>query len=250
MKTTLQVPFPRGTCAIEVFGTPEDRAAPVVLLFMDVFGPRPALFGIGRRLAEAGYRVLLPDLFYDHQPFAPLNTAAVFAGDPAERKRMMGKYQSLDQARIDADVRALLSWAEGELGPQAPAAAVGYCMGGRYALTAAAEASRVVLAASVHGGNLAPESGDGPHLRLKGIAARVYVGVAAIDPTFGAAEEGRLACALREAGVDHIIETYAGAVHGFAMNDLPTHHAAAYQRHWTRLSALLAEAFQPSRSTS
>lgn len=55
-----------------------------------------------------------------------------------------------------------------------------------------------------------------------------------------APEAGRLATALREGGVDHAMETYAGAAHGFTMKDLPVHEAAA-DRHLQRLSGLLRE---------
>jgi carboxymethylenebutenolidase len=101
----------------------------------------------------------------------------------------------------------------------------------------------IAWAAAFHGSNLAPESGDSPHQRFAGLRSRIYVGVAGIDPTFGGAEEGRLAAALRDASVDHVIETYAGAAHGFVMEDLPVANAAAASRHWLRLSTQLRETF-------
>jgi carboxymethylenebutenolidase len=102
---------------------------------------------------------------------------------------------------------------------------------------------RVVFAAAFHGSKLAPENDDGPHRHFAGKTARMYVGIAAGDPTFGAVEEGRLAAAFREAGINHVIETYAGAAHGFVMDDLPVFNATASNRHWQRLSTELREAF-------
>jgi carboxymethylenebutenolidase len=121
--------------------------------------------------------------------------------------------------------------------------AVGYCMGGRFALTAATLGERVAAAASLHGSMLAPAQGDSPHHHFAGVRSSVYIGVAGVDPSFGAEEEGRLATALRAADVNHTIETYAGAAHGFVMDDLPVHDAAAAERHWLRISAQLREAF-------
>jgi carboxymethylenebutenolidase len=242
MPVMIEGTFPRGRASLRAYGSLGDQAAPIVLLFMDAFGPRPTLDRIAERLVGEGYRVLMPDLFYDHQPYAPLNPTSVFAGGD-DRRRLMAMFGALDQSRIDADVRALLALCTDQLGDTAPIGATGYCMGGRYALTAATLSNRVAFAASIHGSNLAPASGDSAHLRFNGMRAQIYIGVAAVDPTFGGAEEGRLAAALRDASIDHVIESYAGAAHGFVMDDLPAANPAAANRHWTRLSTQLRESF-------
>lgn len=242
MSILVERAFPRGTAPIRVYGDIEADTAPIVLLFMDAFGPRPMLDRIAERLVGEGYRVLLPDLFYDHLPYVPLNPQSVFSGGD-DRQRLMNMFGALDQAKIDADVQALLAYAA-ELPGSAPIGATGYCMGGRFALTAATLSSRVVFAAAFHGSNLAPADRPGPHQRFAGMGARIYVGIAGIDPTFGGEEEGRLATALRNAGVDHTIETYASAAHGFVMEDLPAGNVAAANRHWACLSTQLRECFQ------
>src|SRR5262249_8131517 len=111
------------------------------------------------------------------------------------------------------------------------------------ALTAATLDPRVRMAAAFHGANLAPEHGDSVHRRLSDVTARIYIGIAGLDAGFAGPEEGRLAAALRDGRVEHTIETYAGALHGFALSDLPMHNAAAAQRHWSRLTTGLHEAF-------
>jgi carboxymethylenebutenolidase len=242
MAVTLESTLPRGTAPIYAYGALDDSAAPIVLLFMDAFGPRPALERIAERLVSEGYRVLLPHLFYDHLPYAALNPQSVFSGGE-DRQRLMQMFGALDQSKIDADIAALLGFSTEKLGGTAPIGVTGYCMGGRYALTAATLSPRVVFAAAFHGSNLAPESGDGPHRRFAGVRSRIYVGVADKDPMFGGAEEGRLAAALRDASADHVIETYAAAAHGFVMDDLPAANPAAATRHWLRLSTELREGF-------
>lgn len=236
------VELARGTCPVKAFGPMEDAARPIVFFFMDGFGPRPALFEMAQKLADEGYRVLLPDLFYDHLPAVPLSVASVLSGG-ADRDRMTMMLARLDQAAVDADVGGLIAFCENAFPGDAPMGATGYCMGGRYALTAATLSPRIAFAASFHGATLAPEKGESFHRRLSQAKARFYVGIAGIDPMFGAAEEGRLAEALREASLDHVLETYSGAYHGFAMADLPMYHEAARARHWSRLGDGLAESF-------
>jgi carboxymethylenebutenolidase len=120
---------------------------------------------------------------------------------------------------------------------------VGYCMGGPLALTAAGTfPERVAAAASFHGANLATDRPDSPHLLAPKMRARVYVGVAEIDPYLFPGETPRIEAALREAGVDHVLETYAGRRHGFALVGSHGYEAEAFDRHWRRLLELLRAA--------
>jgi carboxymethylenebutenolidase len=116
----------------------------------------------------------------------------------------------------------------------------GYCMGGLMALTAAGTyPDRVAAAASYHGARLASDAPESPHLLAPRMKARIYVGGATDDPTFPDDEmKPRLEEALTEAGVDHRVETYP-ARNGWVPRDTPVHDAAAAERHWQTLFALL-----------
>lgn len=46
-------------------------AKAAIILYMDVFGPRPALDQMAERLTGEGYAVLVPDLFYRNAPYGP-----------------------------------------------------------------------------------------------------------------------------------------------------------------------------------
>jgi carboxymethylenebutenolidase len=115
----------------------------------------------------------------------------------------------------------------------------GYCMGGGLSLSAAGNfPDRVVAAASYHGGNLATESPNSPHRLADRIRARVYVAGAVEDASFPDAQKQRLIAALAQASVDHRVETYEGAHHGWVPPDSAVHDPAAAERHWTTLIAL------------
>ena len=119
---------------------------------------------------------------------------------------------------------------------------VGYCMGGNVALRAAALlAPRVRALGSFHGGFLATPEPDSPHWGAPAISARVYVAGATEDASFTDEMKLRLAEALTAAGVTHEIETYP-ARHGFCVPDAPTYDAAAAERHYVALEALLRAA--------
>lgn len=213
---------------------------PAVILYMDAFGVRPHLDAMADRLASYGYFVALPNLYYRSGAFPPFNPSQV-ANEGPERDRFKGMIASLDAAKVMRDTAAVLAFID-----RSPAArpgaigAVGYCMGGGYALSAAGTfPDRVAVAASFHGGSLATGKADSPHLLAPRIRAKVYIGVAAIDPSFTSDQQARLEEALTQAGVDYTLETYPAARHGFAVTGHLVYDHDASERHWQRLVALL-----------
>jgi carboxymethylenebutenolidase len=228
-----------GTCPSYVSrptGTGPWRA---VLVFMDGLGIRPAMLELGERLATRGYFVLLPDLFYRSGPYEPMNPHTVFT-DPAQRKVLMEKFFApATPANIMSDTSAFLDYlaAQHDVKPGG-IGTTGYCMGGLMSLTAAGTyPDRIAAAASYHGGRLASDAPDSPHLLAPKIKARVYVAGAIEDQSFPDDMKARLEAALTMAGVDHTIETYQ-AKHGWVFRDMPVYDAAAAERHWQTMLAL------------
>jgi carboxymethylenebutenolidase len=122
----------------------------------------------------------------------------------------------------------------------------GYCMGGLMSLTAAGTyPDRIVAAASYHGGRLATDAPDSPHLLAPKMRARIYVGGAIEDQSFPDEMKERLESALTQAGVDHRIETYQ-AKHGWVFRDTPVYDAAAAEHHWETLGDLFAAILKQS----
>jgi carboxymethylenebutenolidase len=219
---------------------PAARSTSGVILYMDAFGPRPALEGMAARMAAMGHVVVLPDLFYRFGVYGPFDPLTAF-GNPETRETLMGMLGATTQAMTERDSGALLDLLAEE-GATGPIATVGYCMGGARALTAAAAyPDRIRAAASLHGGNLASDQPDSPHLRAGQIKARIYVGCAGVDRSFPPEQSARLAQALREAEVDHLIENYVGCQHGWCVPDHSVYDAAGAARHWQRIETLFVE---------
>lgn len=240
--TPLRISTAEGTCPAHLFRPERATAAQAgVILYMDAFGPRPALDGMAARIAAAGYTVLVPDLFYRFGAYAPFDPLTAF-GQEGERARLMGMLQGTSQAMTAADTGAFLA-ALSEAGATGPVGTVGYCMGGARAMTAAATyPERIRAVASLHGGNLASDAPDSPHLRAAEMAgARVYVGCAGEDRSFPPEQSARLAEALRTGGVDHMIENYVGCAHGWCVPDHGVFNLTGAERHWRRIMALFAE---------
>jgi carboxymethylenebutenolidase len=229
-----------GSCPSYVFRPSGSGPWPAVLVFMDGVGIRPAMFEIAERIASNGYFVLLPDLFYRAGPYAPMNARTVFS-DPAQRKVLMEKFFSVaTQKLIMSDTQAWLDFlaAEKDVKP-GKVGTTGYCMGGLMSLTAAGTyPDRIAATASYHGGRLATDSPESPHLLAPKMKSRVYVAGAIEDQSFTDEAKATLEAALTKAGVDHQVETYP-AKHGWVPTDTPVHDKACADRHWQTLLALL-----------
>ena len=207
---------------------------------MDAFGPRPALDQMAERLVAAGYAVLVPDLFYRAGSYGPLDAKTAFTSE-AGRAQIMGLIGGTTQEMTARDGAAFLdalaaNGATGRIGT------VGYCLGGGRAMAAAATyPDRIAATASFHGGNLASDAPDSPHLKVASMKARVYVSCAGVDRSFPPEQSARLAQALREAGLDHIIENYVGMEHGWCVPDHGVFNAIGAERHWKRLLTFFGE---------
>ena len=112
---------------------------PVVLMLMDAPGVREGLKEICRRIAQSGYYVILPNLYYRTIRDFVCGPTRNHTDAEANRKRMFGYLESISNAKVAADVGVILDRLpsmpdarEGKVG------LVGYCMSGAFVTAAAA----------------------------------------------------------------------------------------------------------------
>jgi carboxymethylenebutenolidase len=226
-----------GECRSWTF-TPDQGEGPWpgVIFFMDGLGIRPVLSDMGQRLADAGYVVVLPDLYYRAGPYEALDPKAVFASGDV-RATLAPLHGSTDNHLAAEDAQAFLDYLDSRDDVSgAGVGTTGYCMGGGISLTVAGTyPDRIAAAASFHGGNLATDSELSPHLVADKIRARVLVAAADNDGTYPPPVAARYVEALMAGSVDHRHELYVGAAHGWTMADFPVYDVGAAERHWTEL---------------
>ncbi|WP_404927494.1 dienelactone hydrolase family protein [Mesorhizobium sp. ORM16] len=240
-KQDLQIKTRDGTARAGLF-RPVNASPPKagIILYMDAFGPRPALDGMAERLAEEGYAVLVPDLFYRNAPYGPFDAKTAFV-EERTKVPLMALISGTTQEMTIADSGAFLDALAAE-GVTGPIGVVGYCMGGARALNAAASyPDRIRAAASFHGGNLASDAADSPHRKAGSVKARVHVGMAGVDRSFPPEQSARLAEAFRAAEVDYVLENYVGMAHGWCVPDHSVYNEDGAERHWNRLITLFSE---------
>ena len=221
-----------GTCPITL-STPDGAGPwPVVVMYSDAGGARQTFVDMAQKLADYGYAVLVPDVYYRDGDWAPFDMTTVFE-DSEERRRLFGMISKVTPDIMASDAAAFFDYLEGR--PEVKGTSfgtTGYCMGGRTSLVVAGRVpERVAGAMSFHGGGLASDDAGSPHLLADQMQAAVYVGAAENDQSFTAEQGETLDKALTAANVEHTIEFYSAA-HGFAVPDNGPYDPSAAQRHW------------------
>jgi carboxymethylenebutenolidase len=236
----VSIPTPDGDARAYTFRPDGKGPWPAVIFFFDAPAIRPAMFEMCERLASNGYFVLLPDMFWRAGPYEPINLREAFKDEEA-RRAIFGIFMaSTDPEKSTRDTGAFLDYLAKQ--PDVAGSRVGttgYCMGCGLSLRAAGNyPDRVVAAAGFHGGRLATDAPDSPHLLAPKIKARVYIAGADEDAGFPPEQADRLKKALDDAGVDNEVTIYQGAKHGYAPPDMPVYNREASERHWTEMLKL------------
>jgi carboxymethylenebutenolidase len=220
--------------------TPEGKGSwPGVIFYTDVWGIRPANQGMARRLAAAGYAVLLPNIYYRSDKL-PIIEGEPDPNVPATRARMEYLLKALSPAMMLRDGAAYAEFLLRQPEVKGPKlAAVGYCFSGQFALrTAAAAPDRIAAAASFHGGWLVTGKADSPHTVLPQVKAELLFAHASDDPLMPAADIAAFEAALAAWGGRYESQTWP-ARHGWSVPGRPVYDQAQSERHFRKLFDLL-----------
>jgi len=222
------------------FVHPASGTSPGVLVWPDIFGLRPAMRQMGKRLAESGYAVLVVNPFYRVKK-AP--TAEKGAATPIPE--LMPLARALNETTQTTDAKAFVAWLDRQpsVAKNKKVGTQGYCMGGPIALrTAAAVSDRVGAVASFNGGGLVTDQPNSPHLQASKTGAQFLIAIAANDDQRAPTEKDVLKETFAKANRPAEIEVYAGAAHGWCPPDSGVYNEAQAEKAWSRLLALYGKA--------
>ncbi len=226
------------------FVQPESGNHPAVILWPDIASIREAKRNIARKLAQAGYAVLVVNPYYRDVTGEQFADFATFIADGGFQK--VGPWRKkLDAAAIMRDATAIVDWLDRQEGvDQAHGIGTqGYCMGGPFTIwSAAAVPGRIKAAASFHGGGLVrPDNPMSPHKLLDKVDASLLIAVAQDDDAEAPADKTTFAEAAEAAKVGAVVTVYPGD-HGWMVADSPAYDATAAARGEADLKALYAAA--------
>jgi len=216
---------------------------PPVIMFADIGGVRPATEQKAQCIAEMGYSVLLPNIFYRSRKGSVIPLGRCF--DEAEVLPTLVDYgRHLTPEALSRDFIGLIDTVRNELEfKPGGIGTVGYCRGGGIAMRLAAlYPEAVVAAAGYHSSRLADiNDPHSPMLVVDRIAARVYLGHADNDIYLPPEQIAIFDRALAQSGVHFITELYSGYSHGFTTLDAGAYAEKADLLHLKRLQMLFEE---------
>ena len=219
---------------------------PAVIVLMDVWGLREELFDVARRIATVGYHCSVPNFWYrrgkvrfefrdERGRMRSLNMLPKETQDD-----ILANMKQVTDRMAMADMGAMLKFLDGEPVKSGPKGSVGYCLGGRLSLAAAAEYPEHFRAsASLHGTMLVSEAPDSLHRSVEKMRGEIYCGFAEHDPYAPPSTIetlSKLFSGCGEVKYRHIV--HAGTEHGYALPDRDIFHKASANRDWEHIFAM------------
>jgi carboxymethylenebutenolidase len=214
-----------------------------VIMWPDIRGLRPAYRAMGKRLAESGYAVLVPNPYYRSQRGAVVAEGESFS-DPAVRARLTPMARALNATTQATDGGAFVRWLDQqrEVDTGRKIGVMGYCMTGPFVLrTAGAAPDRVGAGGSFHGGGLVTQNPDSPHLLASRIHVSYLFAIAQNDDAQDPAAKDTLRAAFAAANVPAEIEVYP-AQHGWCTIDSSVFDQVQADRAWGRMLSIFSTA--------
>ncbi len=249
--TDVEVKTADGTCDAALIHPQGKGQWPGVILFVDIFGLRPTMRDMAKRLAAHGYTVLVPNPYYrtTKAPGLPMALDFTSADDKAKIAKVR---EPMTDSAVMSDSTAYVKFldAQAMVKKKAKMGVFGYCMGGPMTMqAAAANPTRVGAGASFHGGGLVTDKPDSPHLKVPQMKAQFYIAIAANDDRRQPDAKIKLAEAFKAAHLSEKQEVYAGCNHGWCVKDMPNgedgkplYNEAGAEKAWGELIALYQHA--------
>ena len=225
-----------------------NQTFPGVIVLTDIWGTRPAFVDLCKRIADHGYAVLLPNIFY-RSGRAPIFDEPGDFQDPRTREKIGGLTRPLTPDAMERDGAAYVGFLAGQPSVSGgPMGVVGFCFAGSFALrVAAARSDRIGAAASFHGGGLYKDEESSPHRLLPRIKAHLYFGHATNDNSMTAGQIEMFESALEKWGGEYSSETY-NARHGWMIPGREMFDSGNAERGFEKLIELFDNALKEKAS--
>lgn len=239
----VKITTPDGVCDAH-FVAPAAGAHAAVLVWPDIMGLRPAFRTMGKRLAESGYAVLTVNPYYRKVQGEVFHAGESFA-TPEVRGRLVPLMQSLTPEGNETDAKAFIAWLDKQkqVSTSKKVGTTGYCMGGPLVFrTAAYVPERVGAAATFHGGGIATDKPNSPHLLIPKMKASFLCCVAANDDKNDPESKTRLREGFAAAKLSAEVEVYDGCQHGWCPVDSAVYNQEGAEKAWARQLVLFEKA--------
>ncbi|MBW4462693.1 MAG: dienelactone hydrolase family protein [Nodosilinea sp. WJT8-NPBG4] len=207
---------------------------PAVLLLMEGFGLTAHIREVATRIAEEGYVVLAPDLYYRESADHTFGYDQVTAA--------MDMMWQLDFGQpIEADLKAAIAYLKSR--PDVDRIGVtGFCLGGGLSFLAACRFSADIAAAAPFYGMVLDEWIDA----VQDITVPMLLFFGGQDPFIGGDRVRQIETRFQQLGKTYTLQLYPDANHGFFCHERESYHPAAAKHAWQTLMDFFQQHLKPS----
>lgn len=208
---------------------------PVILVVQEIFGVHEHIRDICRRLAQAGYLAVAPELYFRQGDASDYNDI------PTLLKELVSK---VPDSQVLADLDHVANWAARHGGDMRNMAVTGFCWGGRISWLYAAHNPQLKAAVAWYGKLVGEKSLKQPKHPVD-IAVDLNAPVLGL---YGGQDDGipqetvdTMRQALRAANAKAEIVVYPDAGHAFNADYRPSYHAESAEDGWQRMLAFFRQ---------
>jgi carboxymethylenebutenolidase len=203
----------------------ESDRQPAILLLMEAFGVTSHIREVAARIAQEGYVVLTPDLYYRELP----NNQ--FRYDEVEQA--MAMMYRLDFGKpVQDDLQSALGYLKSRSDVLPDRIGVtGFCLGGGLSFLTACQFSETIAAAAPFYGMVLDEWIDA----VTKITVPLYLFFGGADPFIPLERVKQIEARFQELDKDYRLKIYPDANHGFFCHERSSYHQLAAEDAWCEL---------------
>jgi carboxymethylenebutenolidase len=224
-QTEVTIATPDGQMPACLYAPANSDRQPAVILFMEAFGLTQHIRDVAARIANEGYVVLTPDLYYRELPNHK------FSYDEVEPAMAMMYRLDFDKP-IEDDIRATLAYVKSQPNVYPDRVGVtGFCLGGGLTFLTACKLSDAIAAAAPFYGMVLDEWLEA----AIDITVPVYLFFGGVDPFIPLERIRQIESRFKELGKEYTLKVYSDANHGFFCHERSSYNHLAAEDSWHEL---------------
>lgn len=220
------IPTPDGQMPGILYTHANSQRRPAILLLMEAFGLTSHLQDIAARIANEGYIVLTPDLYYRELPNNKFSYSEV-------DKAMAMMYRLDFGVAMENDLRAALDCLKSRLDVFPDRIGVtGFCLGGGLSFFTACKFSADIAAVAPFYGMVLDEW----VAAITDITVPIYLFHGGVDPFIPLERIQQIESRLKALGKEYRLKVYRDADHGFFCHERSSYNRLAAEDAWHELT--------------
>lgn len=225
---------PNGCMPAFLYQSTEHGQKPGIVLLMEAFGLTAHIREVAARIANEGYVVLAPDLYYRELPNNKFGYSEV-------EQAMAMMYRLNFGKPVEEDIKAAIAYVKSQAHVVPDKVGVtGFCLGGGLTFLTACKFSDEIVAAAPFYGMVLDEWIEA----ITDITVPIYLFHGGIDPFIPLKRIQQVKARFKELGKEYTLKVYPDADHGFFCHERSSYNHLAAEDSWHELTQFFRKHLQ------